>query len=180
MNGSRKIQVLKRDGAVAPFSPDQLRLCLWRAMAAHRGQFAQAGHLAEAIVLYLVGVKAPAITSRALLEMALQALRQTNHAAAADALETHHRWRLAARRRLTVLHRADRRSEWNRQWLTEQAQRRWDLSRAVARALSAQIEAELLGEGGEVRRQKVLDLLDERVENYGLAPWCLMASAPRV
>ncbi len=172
------IQVVKRDNAVDPLNADQLRGCLWRVMAPFGSPFARTHHLSRAIVLYLHKKSINSVTSRALFEMVVRALRQTRHAAAADALETHHRWRSDARRHLTVVHDNGQRTGWDRTWLVQQIQRRWDVSRPAARALSAGVEIDLLGGAGDVGRQRVLDLADERIENYGLAPWCLMASAP--
>jgi len=172
------IQVLKRDCSVEPFRPERLRLCLYRAMGGTGGRFDEAHQLARAIGIYLRRARCRVATSRAVLEMAFKALRQTGHGDAAEALEAHHQWRRGARQRLVVAHPSGRRCAWDRSWVTEQIQHRWDVPRPVARTLSADIEGELLRRGGRIDRQTVLDLVDERVENYGLAPWCLMASAP--
>lgn len=178
MKGSGTIQVLKRSGITEPFRIDLLGLCMWRAMHDRQGRFAQATQLAEAITIHLSRNGCHIVTSRALLEMALRALRQTHHDLAADALEAHHRRRRAARRSLILVHDAERRSHWDRDWLTEQIRRRWSVSRAAARAISAEIERELLGRDGPIARDAVLSMVDRRVEEYGLAPWCLLTSAP--
>ncbi len=172
------IQVLKRDCSVEAFRLERLRLCLLKAMHGRCGHFGEAHQLARAVGIYLRRARCRVVTSRAILEMALKVLRQTGHHAAAEALEAHHRRRRAARGRLVVAHESGRQCAWDRSWVAEQLQHRWDLPRAVARTLSGDIERDLLDEGGSIARQTVLDLVDERVENYGLAPWCLMASAP--
>ena len=178
MMGSRMIQVLKRAGEPEPFDRRRLRLCLWRAMRGGDAAFTHADRLSEAIGLFVGQRGCRVVSSRALLEMALRALRKTGRAAAGDALEAHSRQRQRARRQLTVVHDNGRRSRWDRHWVTQQVRHRWRIGRPAARAISAEIERHLLARGGEVSRDAVLDLVDERVENYGLAPWCLLASAP--
>lgn len=178
MKRSGKIRVIKRDSSVEPFDTAKLRRCLWQAMQGHGGQFVQAHHLSQAIRTYLHLNRRQVVSSRALFEMAVRVLRQTNHDQAAEALEAHHRWRRTTRRRLIMVHETGQKSAWDRSWATEQIQRRWAISRGPARAISAEIECRMFARGGEVGRQAVLDCVDELVENYGLAPWCLMASVP--
>lgn len=172
------IQVVKRDSSVEPLCVDRLRACLWRAMGPAGGRFSKAHHLSRAIQLYLHRTGAVEVSSRALFEMAVRALRLTRHDAAADALEAHSRRRRDARRSLKVVHDSGRRTRWDRSWLTAQIRTRWGVSGGAARAISAAIETELLDGRSLVERGRVLDLIDERVENFGLAPWCLLASAP--
>ena len=178
MAGSRMIRVLKRDSSTEPFDSNKLRLSLWRAMKDCGGKFTYAHCLSQAIDIYLEQTHSTAVSSRAILEMAVRALRQTDQHAAAEVLETHHRWRQAARRRLTMVHESGQKSVWDRNWVTQQAEHRWSLSHGTARGISADIESELLPQGGEIRREQVLDRLDELVDQLGLAPWCLMASVP--
>lgn len=177
MKGSGTIRVLKRAGTTEGFCAERFRSCLWRVMQPFGGRFQQADALADAVVLYLRRAGCRIVTTRALLEMALRVLRKTDHGPAADALAARHRWRRAARRRLLVAHENGRQCPWERHWVTQQIQRRWAVTRSAALAISADIEHELLAGESPVRRQTVLDLIDERVENYGLAPWCLLASA---
>jgi hypothetical protein len=171
------IRVTKRDGVVEPLRVERLRLCLWRVLRSHPHCRTQADNISRAIVLHLRRTGVAAVSSRALFEMTLRCLRHTNHDAAADALERHARWRQNARRAMTIVHDDTHHTAWDRSWVTQQIQRRWDIGRPAARAISSQIEGELLGRRSEISRDAAVDLLDERVENYGLAPWCLLASA---
>ena len=178
MKRSWTIHVLKRAGAAEPFSVEKLRLCLWRAMGCRLERLCPAHHLAEAVAVYLRRNGRRAVTSGALFEMAIRALRQTGHDDAVDALEAHHGRRMAARRRLVLVHPTGRRSRWDRNWLTEQIRHRWDVGRGAARVLSGTIEEDLLPCDGPVARQTVLDLAGRRVAEYGLRPECLLASVP--
>lgn len=172
------IRVQKRDGVVEPLRVERLRSCLWRVLRLCPHCRSEADQLSRAIVVYLRRRGVTTVSSRALFEMAVRSLRHTGHDAAADALESHHRWRRAARRALTVVHDDAHRTVWDRSWATEQIRHRWAVGRGAARAISSHLERELLGRRAEISRQAVLDLLDQRVEDYGLAPWCLLASAP--
>ena len=172
------IRVTKRDGVVEPLQVERLRSCLWRVLRLKRRRRVEADDLSRAIVVYLRRDGVTSVSSRALFEMVVRSLRHTNHDAAADALESHHRRRWRARRALVVVDADDRRTPWDRSWLTARIQHRWTVGRGAARAISSHLERELLGRRTTIARQSLLDLIDERVENFGLAPWCLMASAP--
>jgi len=172
------IRVIKRDGVVEPLRIERLRLCLWRVLRLYPHCRQEADTLSRAIVTYLTRRATRQVTSRAIFEMVLRSLRQTNHHAAAEALESHHRWRRAARRALTIIHDDGRRTGWDRCWVTEQIRRRWDVGRPAARTISSHLERELLGRRARITRRRVLDLIDRRVENFGLAPRCLLADAP--
>lgn len=186
-NGSRMVLVVKRGGGTEPFKFEKLRRCFWRALGGEGWSFQSAECLSQAVGIYLRREDRWRVSSRALLEIALRALRQTGHEDAAKELEWHHRHRLGARRRLKVTQTA-RPGEskaveawvfrWDRDWVTRQIEQRWDISRAAAAAISADIEAELLESPSHIDRDALIDLLDERVEHYGLAPWCLLASMP--
>ncbi|MFW6154424.1 MAG: ATP cone domain-containing protein [Planctomycetota bacterium] len=170
------IQVLKRDGAVEPFCVDRLRACLRRVLRPTGQADTLPRLLCEAIAIHLRRRGTAKVSSAALFEMVLLALRETDQPSAGDALEAHRRWRHRARRALRLVDEDGRLRAWDRGWLTGRIQSRWALSRPAARALGAIIEAELLGRPGELSQRRIDDLIDERVENYGLAPWCLIAS----
>ena len=170
------IQVLKRDGAVEPFSADRLRACLWRVLRCGDQGNLLPRLLCEAIAIHLRRRGTAKVSSAALFEMALLALRETDQPAAADALEEHRRWRHQARRTLWLIGEDGRRRPWDRGWLTARLQSRWAISRPAARAIGGILESELLGQADPLPAQRLDDLIDERVENYGLAPWCLIAS----
>ena len=175
--GSGTIRVLKRAGSVELFDTARLRLSMWRAMRGDGGSFDHADQLAEAIGVYLRRSSCGLVTSRALLEMALRALRQTGQVEAADTLEAHDRQRHDRRQQLTLGHEGRRRSRWDRDWLTGQIRHRWDVGLGAARALSAEIESELLARGGCVDRAAVLNRVDERIAAYGLASHCPLTTA---
>lgn len=179
MDGSWTIQVIKRDSTVEPFSLAKLRLSLFKAMGGQEEQFASAGHLAHAVRTYLRSNRRRAVTSRAIFEMALRVLHQTSHHAAADALETHSQSRLLARHCCEVLYDDGRKVRWSRRWVTEQFTRRWQIAPGAARALSSEIERRLLDSPQPISRQKVLDEVDELVDQVGLTPWCHLAGAAR-
>ena len=175
--GSGTVRVLKRTGAMELFDSARLRLSIWRAMQGKADLFDHADHLAEAIGVYLRRNGCHLVTSRALLEMALRALRQTDCPEAADALEAHARRRYERRQQLTLAHPHGR-TRWDREWLTGQIAHRWDISLGAARALSAQIEEELLQRGGCVDRDAALELVDQRIAAYGLASHCPLMTMP--
>ena len=103
------IQVLKRDGAVEPFNTDRLRACLWRVLRPTRRGDGLPRLLCEAIAIHLRRRGATKVSSAALFEMTLLALRETDQAPAADALEAHRRWRQRARRTLRLVDEDGRR-----------------------------------------------------------------------
>jgi hypothetical protein len=186
-NGSRMVLVVKRGGGTEPFKLEKLRRCFWQALGGEGCLFQSAQCLAQAVGIYLRREDRWRISSRALLEIAMRALRQTGYEDAASQLEGYHRRRLGARRRLKVT-QAPRPGElaasemwtfrWDRDWVTRQIEQRWAVGRPAAAVISADIESELLENKSHIDRQALLDLIDERVEHYGLAPWCLLASMP--
>jgi hypothetical protein len=186
-NGSRMVLVVKRGGGTEPFSPEKLRRCFWRALGGETDLFQSAECLSQAVGIYLKRENRWRISSRALLEIAIRALRQTGHDQAAKDLELHHRDRLGARRQLKVTQAAQPGESnstntwtfrWDRDWVTRQIEQRWQVSRTAAAVISADIEEELLSTQTQIDRQALLDLIDERVDHFGLAPWCLLASMP--
>lgn len=183
MHGSRTIHVVKRDGTRELLDRRKLRLSLWRAMQHHGSHFSQAECLSQAVQTYLTRSRCRTVSSRALFEMVVRVLRQTGHEPAAETLERHQRQRSAARRRVYVLDSAGRRRPWSRSWVAREVMQRWALSHAAGRAISAEVERQVLTDGtGHASRQlsadHVLDRADQLVEEFGLAPWCLLASVP--
>ncbi len=117
----------------------------------------------------------------------MRALTQTGYGNAAQSLESCHQHRTEARRQLQITRPTGAGGPddqeywaipWDRDWVTRQIERRWDISAAAAAALSADIERDVLNGPQTVDRHALIDLIDERVDNFGLAPWCLLATMP--
>lgn len=175
---SRTIRVLKRDSSAEPFDAAKLRRSLWLALGGQPGWLIYADSVAQAIHAYLRVLNMRAVSSRALFEMAVGALRCIGRGEAAERMEEHARWRRRARRAMVLLHDGGQRCEWDRSWVIEQLRRRWRISPPAARALSGHLERQMLQRPRLLSRQDVLDAVDELADHYGLTPWCLLASVP--
>jgi hypothetical protein len=185
MNGSRKILVVKRGAWTEPFQLEKLRLCLWRALGGDGESFQSAQCLAQAVGIYLKREKRWRISSKALLEIAVRALTQTGYTDAAKRLEDCHQQRLVARRGLQITQAKGPGENsandcwvfrWDRNYVTRQIEQRWEVGHAAAAVISADIEDELLDGRPRIDRHELMDIIDERVDSFGLAPWCLLAS----
>lgn len=170
MSGSRKVRVVKRDGSREFFNRSKLGVALWRGIQHTTGTYDHARQLAKAIELYLIRTDQRRISSAALFEMGMKVLRRVGLDEAGEVLEGHRAWRRLRRLRLKVRQEGGRMTFWDKSWLAEFIARSWHLSRATARILAGQIELELLaGPARVVDRQAVIDLLNDRVLQFGLA-----------
>jgi len=170
MDGSGTIRIEKRDGQLEPFSSGKLTLCLCRVLQEESRGYADARHLCDAIRIYLLRSGRMRVCSAAVFEMALQVLRRIRRPDAADRLEAHHRWRQRRRAALRIRHDTGEVTLWDKTWLAELAGRYWGLMRPTARILANAVEAEMLKAGGAMlSRQHVLERLNARVAEYGLA-----------
>jgi hypothetical protein len=170
VNGSRKIRVIKRDGSEEPFDARKLGASMTRAMRGIGGGRYPADQLAEAIEIYVRRNGWRRVPSAAVFEMTVKALGCAELAEAGRAMEAHRAARQAGRRRLRVRHDDGQVTQWDKAWLGELARRSWYVSRSTGRLLAGQIEAELVSRGlAEIARQDVLEMLNRRVAEYGLA-----------
>lgn len=170
MNGSRMIQVLKRDGSAEPFEARKIMSAMWRAIGGDIDSFRQAQTLAEALHFYLIRKCVPCISSAAIFEMSIRLLQHAGKRQATLRLQAHWSKRQSRRRQLRVRHDNARITLWDKAWLAQWAQRSWNISLPTAKLLAAQVEEELLnGPSQEVTRQHVIDLLNDLVSAYGLA-----------
>ncbi len=172
MDGSRTIQVLKRDGGMEAFCLAKLTAGLWRPMqqADPTSRYEDAVDLAEAISIHLQRTRRICVSSAVLLEMSLKVLRRSCLDDAADEMETHHVWRQVRRKQIRVSYDDQKTACWEKSWLTEVAQHSWNLSPRTARILAGMAEEEILdGELTTIPRRGVIDLLNAMVSQYGLA-----------
>lgn len=177
MNGSRSIQVVKRDGDLEPFSLGKLRGCLLRALTCTPNGQAIVEPIARAIQLHLHKRKLTFISSRMLLTLVLRALRHTGNESAAERLEAHHSRRQQRRAAVHIVGPTGRRTGWDKSAFAKIIHRRWDVSPAAARAMAAGVEQDVLAAGKDLTELELIDLADDRVEQFGLAPWCLLTNA---
>ncbi len=170
MDGSRKIRVIKSDSTEEFFDARKLAASMFRAMQGRRGRLYDAMQLAIAIGIYFQRSSLRRINSDALGELAAKVLRRCRLGAAAEAMEDFRQRRRIRRARLCVRHEAGMVTMWDKGWLSSWAQSSWMLSRTTSRILAGQVERELLdGEAIVVSRLDVLDMLNRRVAEYGLA-----------
>jgi hypothetical protein len=150
-----------------------------RVLSPEEGGAYAADALSSAISCYLLRRRQRCVSSAALLEMTLVALRTVKMDEAADRLEQAHARRVGMRAHLVVQHQAGC-TAWSKDWLTQHARQHWSLGRTVARILAGQVEQELTRRSSSrVRREQVLAMLAERVEQYGLVPACPLEPAAR-
>lgn len=176
MNGSRTIRVLKRDGSSEPFDVWKLAGAMGRAIAADADRRDDARQLAMAIRIYLARSGQTAISSAAVLEMALKVLRRVCRGDAATAMERHNARRRARRRQIRICHRNGKVTYWDKTWLCHLAALSWQLSPGAARIIAGLVEAEVLaGRETLIDRRAVLEHLNEAVSAFGLADAVLIA-----
>jgi hypothetical protein len=170
VDGSRTIRVCKRDGSDELFCAPKLAAGMARAMRETSGRYFDACQLALAVELYLDRNNRRRVSSTALFEMVVKVLHRAGLVRAADAMETCRAARAEARRHLCICHDGGQSTQWDKGWLSQLAQRSWFLSPVTARILAGEVERELLSRGpGVVARRDVLDMLNQRVAEYGLA-----------
>jgi transcriptional regulator NrdR family protein len=177
---SGKIHVLKRDGTIEPFDPFKLCGCLLRALPHRERSVFRAGALSEAVGCYLLRRGLRCVSSAALLEMALTALRAVGLTGGAWRLEQRHALRSTMRSRTTFCHGRHQPSAFSKEWLVKYACRRWSVGRTVARILAGQIEQHLIQSGArEVSRSDIMNMLGWLAGAYGLATPFRAAAAGR-
>ncbi|HUT01560.1 MAG TPA: ATP cone domain-containing protein [Phycisphaerae bacterium] len=170
MSGSGKIRVIKRDGTEERFEAAKLAGAIFTALRETSGEYGDACRLALAIEVYLDRSGWGSISSGAIFDMAVKVLRRSGLAAAGGLLQRWHSRRHRRRQGLCIRHDDDTVTLWDKTWLSQWAERSWFLSRGTARILAGEIEQELLArEVVLVSRRDVLNLLNERVAQYGLA-----------
>ena len=60
--------------------------------------------------------------------------------------------------------------QWEKAWLTDLAERMWNLSPRTARILAGEVEMQILPQDPTIlTREDILDVLNERVAQLGLA-----------
>ncbi len=170
VSGSRKIQVLKRDGGAEPFDVYKLASVLWRATRQSGLSFERNRYLAEAVLFYLVRSKRRCASSAAIFEMAIKVFQHVRMADAAGRLQAHRAWRRAGRRAIVVRHDNDRLTCWDKGWLASLAQRSWHISRTTARIVAGQVELQLIqARTAEIAKSMVVEMLNDRMVAFGLA-----------
>jgi hypothetical protein len=134
------------------------------------GRYFDACQLALAVEIYLDRNDRRRVTSTTLFEMAMKVLHRSGMDRAAEALDSCHAARAEARLHLCVCHDGGQSTQWDKGWLSQLAERSWFLSRTTARILAGEMERDLLARGpGVVARRDILDMLNQRVAEYGLA-----------
>lgn len=167
--GSRRISVVKRDSSIEPFDRNKLRSCLLRALMPSPKAIEYAEVVSSAVRRFLVRRSQRCISSAALLEMALTALRAAGLAEAAASMEQAHARRNSLRSQLRLHHDQGPPSAWSKSWLAQHARRDCRVSRNVARFLAGQVEQHLLAAGQpDVSRESAMQALGQIAAEYGL------------
>ena len=170
LSGSGKIRVLKRDQSVEAFDARKLAVSMWRAMGRNRARFEHAGRLAEAVEFYLLRRGTTCVSSSAVFEMSLKAMRHVGLEEAADVGESYCIWRNALRKQLRIRYNTGKLTFWDKGWLCEFARRSWCLRPATARILAGKIELDLFRRLDLViSREAVIEALNQLISEYGLA-----------
>jgi len=165
-----RIRVLKRDGTIERFDPHKLRGCLLRVLPVGDGRVYVSGALSAAVRQHILRREPRCVSSAAILEMALAALRAANLTAAAERLEREHTARSEMRTKLTVSCRDGGLMAWSKDWVVRFAEERWSLGRTAARILAGRVEHQLMRRSARrVERKKVINMLARLVSAYGLA-----------
>ncbi len=162
--------VIKRDGSVEPFDLERLSGAFWRGLYAVGGTMGDARQLARAVQLHLRRKGYTEISTEAIFEMALKALRRVRFAEAAELLQLHRVLRAARREQLQVRHHGDHLTRWDKSWLVQLAEEFWPISHRTARIIAGEVEEHfLVPDRSEVPREKVLALLNRKMCELGLA-----------
>ena len=170
MNGSGTIWVQKRDGGVEDFDSLKLVGAVSRAVRPAGGRCGYARPIAAAIELFCRRSGCACVSSAAVFEMTVKAMRCVRLETGAEAMESHRTWRARRRRQLRVSHEGGQVTMWDKSWLCELAQRSWRLSRSAARIIAGRLECELLAGPDELLwRGAVVDMLNAHVAACGLA-----------
>lgn len=169
MDGSRKIQVLKRDGSTESFQVRKLASAMHRGMRDTRGRLCDAIDLSVAVGIYLARSRTRMVATSAIFEMAIKVLRRCRYFHAADSMEAYRAWRARRRDQMRILHEDGTASGWDKAWLTGLACQSWRLSPTTASVLAGQIERELLeSDRTELHVEEGLEWLRRLVDACGL------------
>jgi hypothetical protein len=118
------------------------------------------------------------LSSAAVLEMALAALRAVDLSESAETLEQAHLARLRMRSRLIVRHDDSPPTAWSKDWLVQQMQRKFGLGRTTARILAAKVERDMLCDPRrELTRGELADLCSNVLGAFGLESTALASEA---
>ncbi len=178
MKGSRKIFILKRDGSIEPFDKHKLRACLLRALPPHEGCLDRATALSSAIRCYIIRRRERCVTSAAVMEMVLAALRAVSLPITAERMEDWHAQRLEMRNRLVLHHSDTASSNWSKDWLVQQAKAQWGIGTVSARIIAGHIERILMAGGClAITRAEVIAMLEQQVSAFGLVLACPLQEA---
>ena len=170
VDGSGKIQVCKSDSTEEAFDVRKLAASMFSAMQETRGRYYDASQLAIAIGIYLERTSWLTVTSDALAELAIKVLNRCRLSEAGSAMADYREKRAIGRSKLQVRHEGGAVTLWDKAWLSSWTRRSWLVSRNASRILAGQVERVLLESGtSEVSRLDVLDILNRRVAEYGLA-----------
>jgi len=163
--------VIKADGTEEAFCPGKLTGAMLHGMRdVGADRACEARQFALAIGIYLKRAGWKRISTAAVFEMTLRVLHSSALSAVARSLEDHRTRRGQARQQLRIRHEGGKVTLWDKGWLAELAQRSWFLTPTTGRILAGEIERDLLGFGASVvSRRDILDRLNARVAEYGLA-----------
>jgi len=170
MNLTRMVEVLKRDGSTEAFDPAKLGGVFRKGMHRLGIPSCNADDLGMAVEIYLQRTRQNVVSSSAVFEMSIKALRHVDMDDVAEVLELTHALRTARRRDLRVRQDDGRLTAWDKGWLANIGGRMWCLSPKCARIMAAEVEEELLEDDTvEVSRYEVLEMFNLCVFEFGLA-----------
>ncbi len=172
MNTVKSVVIVKRDGALEPFSRVKLRRVLGSAMQDCGVEPKLAEPLVQALEVHLQNWDEPHPPSTDYVHRCLQAvLRKTQLEQVAVRIESRRRWR-RLRRRSVRLGRVDLRrvaKPWRKSSLAQMIERRYHLRRESARLLAADIEFRVLNLGINLIAQPLLEeLVRSELRSWGL------------
>ncbi len=171
MDGSRTIQVQKRDGTLEPFDQARLAGSLLAALAQDDVEQETAENLAFAVQHYIsrVGLEQP--TTGAIFEMAIKLLHRIQCPNAAARYETWGLQRRRFRKAFRVVTETGRVTLWDKSVLAAQAERQWLLSPRTARIIAGELEARLMARRARawIATDTLQDELNTLIAAYGLA-----------
>ncbi len=170
MNGSWKIDVIKRDGSREPFRVEKLAAVLWRVGMQHGREYSESFDQACAIRIYLKRTDEREISSAELLGLVFKAMYRMKLPEGVVLVGLHSSLRSRHRNAMRVIHGNGSCVAWDKSWLAQVAERMWNISPTVSRIIAGEVEADLLEhECALVRRDVVIEILNTKVSEFGLA-----------
>ena len=168
---SGTISVRKKNGQIQPFDTGKLAGCIWRSVDAVGGEYQLAWEIARAVEIYLRRKDRDEVTSSAVFEMCLKALRRVKIGEAAEVMELQSALRSIRRRLLRIDHGNGKISHWDKNWLVTLGRQIWQLSVETVRIIASEIELEILPSQQEkvLTREEICKILNEKVVQFGLA-----------